>query len=146
MFEDVKKEKFIEKKKNSEFGKLVEDTRYGEYSIENKFYLDDDSFIEKKSPKARYLFTYTYKDNSYGVWADFNEGKLWVSNDIDPYYPFNYALTLNDHKPNTLLINTRGKKGHFKTFTDAFKSGCVYFESQNIKNLTYEVIKMLINK
>ncbi len=143
--EDVRKESFIDKKKNSEFGKLVEGTKYGDYSIDNKFYLDDDTFIEKKSSIARYYFTFTYKDNKYGVWADFNEGKMWVSKDIDPSYLFNYALTLKDHKPNTLLINTRGKKGHFKVFTDAFKSGTLYFESMDIKNLTYEVIKMIMN-
>lgn len=146
LVEDVRNEDFIDNKKNTEFGRLVAGTRYGDFSIENKFYLDDDSFIEKKSPNARYYFTFTYMSEDYGVWVDFNEGKLWVSKDIDPSFLVKYALTLKDHKPNTLLINTKGKKGHFKVFTDAFKSGCVYFESQNIKNLTYEVIKMVLNK
>lgn len=145
LVEDVRIEGFIDKKKNSEFGKLVDGTKYAEYSIENKFFLDDETFLEKKSQKARYYFTFAYKDEKYGVWADFNEGKLWVSKDIDPSFPLIYSLTLKDHKPNTLLINTRGKKGHFKTFTDAFKNGCVYFENMNIKNLTYEVIKMVIS-
>lgn len=142
--EDVRIESFIDKKKNSEFGRLVEGTKYADYSIENKFYLDDDTFIEKKSPIARYYFTFTYKDKKYGVWADFEEGKMWVSNDIDPSYLVNYALTLKDHRPNTLLINTKGRKGHFKVFTDAFKNGCLYFENMDIKNLTYEVIKMVL--
>lgn len=145
LVEDVRNEDFIDNKKNTEFGKLVEGTRYGDFSIANKFYLDDDSFIEKKSPNARYYFTFTYMNEEFGVWVDFNEGKMWVSKDVDPSFLLNFSLTLKDHRPNTLLINTKGKKGHFKTFTDAFKSGCVYFENQNIKNLTYEVIKMLMN-
>lgn len=145
LVEDVRIAGFIDKKKNSDFGRLVEGTKYADYSIENKFYLDDDTFIEKKSPIARYYFTFTYKDEKYGVWADFSAGKMWVSHDIDPCYLINYSLTLKDHKPNTLLINTRGKKGHFKVFTDAFKNGCLYFENMNIKNLTYEVIKMIMN-
>ena len=146
LVEDVRNEDFIDNKKNTEFGKLVDNTSYGEFSIENKFLLDDSEFIEKKSPKARYYFTFTYKDHVLGVWADFNEGKLWVSKQTDPYFLLNYSITLKDHTPNTLLINSRGRKGHFKIFTDAFKNGCVYFESQQIKNLTYEVIRMVLNK
>ena len=146
LVEDVRNEDIINNKKQTEFGKLVEGTKFGKYSIENKFLLDDNKFIEKKGPNARYYFTFTYKDNTFGVWADFNEGKLWVSNHVDPSFLLNYSLTLKDHSPNTLLINTRGRKGHFKIFTDAYKNGCVYFENMNIKNLTYEVIKMVLNK
>ena len=145
LVEDVRNEHFIDRKKNTEFGQLVNNTSFGDFSIENKFLLDDNKFIEKKSGKARYYFTFTYREHTFGVWADFNEGKLWVSKDVDPSFLLNYSLTLKDHQPNTLLINTRGKKGHFKVFTDAFKNGCVFFESMQIKNLTYEVIKMVLN-
>lgn len=145
LVEDVRNEKFIDIKKNTEFGQLVSGTSYAEYSIENKFLLDDPEFIEKKSAKARYYFTFIYKGKNFGVWADFNEGKMWVSEDIDPSYILTYALTLKDHSPNTMLIQTKGRKGHFKVFTDQYKQGNVYFESMNIKNLCYEVIQMVLN-
>jgi hypothetical protein len=144
LVEDVRNEKFIDKKRKTEFGQLVEGTTYAEYSIENKFLLDDDSFIEKKSSKAKYYFTFQYKERSFGVWADFTEGKMWVSEDIDPSYVLVYALTLKDHKPNTMLIQTKGRKGHFKIFIENYKSGNVYFESMHIKNLCYEVIQMVM--
>lgn len=144
LVEDVKVDEFIKRKKKTEFGQLVEGTSFGDFTIENKFLLDDDSFIEKKSEKARYYFTLTFKEHTFGVWADFKEGKLWVSKHVDPSFLLNYVLTMKDHRPNTLLINSRARKGHFKIFTDAFKNGCLYFENQNIKNLTYEVIKMVI--
>lgn len=145
LVEDVRNEHFIDRKKKTEYGMLVSNTTFGDFTIENKFLLDDDKFIEKKGANARYYFTFTYKEHTFGVWADFNEGKLWVSYDVDPYFLLNYSLTLKDHNPNTLLIGTRAKKGHFKVFTDAFKNGCLYFESMQIKNLTYEVIKMVLN-
>lgn len=144
LVEDVRNEAFIDAKRNTEFGKLVEGTAYAEYSIENKFLLDDDGFIEKKGQKARYYFTFTYKDRKFGVWADFNEGKLWVSEDVDPSFLLDFALTLKDHSPNTMLIQTRGRKGHMKVFVDAYKNGNVYFENMNIKNLCYEVIRMVL--
>lgn len=144
LVEDVRNEKFIDVKKNTEFGKLVEGTTYAEYSIENKFLMDDNAFIERKGAKARYYFTFIYKERTFGVWADFNEGKMWVSEDIDPSYILVYSLTLKDHKPNTLFLKSAGRKGHFKTFIDAYKNGCVYFENMNVKNLTYEVFQMVL--
>jgi hypothetical protein len=145
LVEDVRNEKFIDKKKNTEFGALVDGTAYAEYSIENKFLLDSDTFIEKKGHKARYYFTFIYKEKKFGVWADFNEGKMWVSEDIDPSYILVYSLTLKDHQPNTMFIKTKGRQGHFKTFIDNYKMGNVYFESMNIKNMCYEVIQMVMN-
>jgi len=145
LVEDVRIEAFIDKKKNTEFGSLVEGTKYADYSIENKFLLDDDTFIEKKSPKARYFLTFTYKEKQYGVWYDLNAGKMWVSNDVDPSFLLNYSLTLKDHSPNTILFKTKSKRGYLKTFIDAYKDGCVYFENMNIKNLCYEVFKMILS-
>ena len=145
LVEDVRNEQFIDAKKNTEFGALVSGTRYADYSIDNKFLLDDDTFVEKKSGKARYYFTFIYKDRKYGVWADFNEGKMWVSKDIDPSFLLVYTLTLKDHQPNTMLLRNKSKAGHFRTFIENYKQGNVYFENIDIKNITYEVIQMTIS-
>lgn len=145
LVEDVRNEKFIDAKKNTEFGRLVEGTSYAEYSIENKFLLDDNTFVERKSPKARYFFTFIYKERKFGVWVDYTEGKMWVSEDIDPSYVIVYSLTLKDHQPNTMFLKTRGKSGQFRAFIENYKIGNVYFESINIKNMCYEVIQMVMS-
>ena len=145
LVEDVRNEAFIDKKKNTEFGQLVAGTTYAEYSIENKFLLDDDSFLEKKTGKARYYFTFIYKDRTFGVWADFSEGKMWVSEDIDPSFPFTYTTTMKDHKPNTMLLKSRSKNTRFGMFIENYKMGNVYFENMNIKNMCYEVIRMVMS-
>lgn len=144
LVEDVRNEKFIDKKKNTEFGQLVDGTTYAEYSIENKFLLDDNTFIEKKSPKAKYYCTFVYKDKNFGIWVDFTEGKMWVSLDVDPSFPFVYALTIKDHKPNTMFLKSRSRNSRFGLFIETYKQGSVYFESMNIKNMCYEVIQMVL--
>ncbi len=144
LVEDVKNDKFIDAKKNTEFGALIEGTKYAEYSIENKFLLDDDTFIERKTPNSRYWFTFIYKGKEFGVWADMYEGKMYVSNSIDPSYPIIYAITTKDHKPNTLFIKDRARAVRFRMFMENYKIGNVRFENINIKNLCYEVIKMCI--
>lgn len=145
LVEDVRNEKFIDAKSNTEFGQLIAGTKYADYSINNNFYLDDDVFIERKSRKARNIFSFIYKGNQYGVWSDMSEGKMWVSKDIDPSNTNVYTLTMKDHQPNTMFFKTKAKKKYFQVFIENYKLGNVRFESMNIKNITYEVIQMSLS-
>lgn len=145
LVEDVRNEKFIDKKKNTEFGRLIEGTTYADFSINNKFLLDDDTFVEKKSANSRYSFTFIYKDTKLGVWSDYLEGKMYVSKSIDPSYPIVYSITMKDHNPNTMFLKNKSKAIHFKLFLENYQLGNVRFESINIKNICYEVIKMSMN-
>lgn len=145
LVEDVRNEKFIDVKRNTEFGALVEGTQYSDYSIENKFLQDDIKFIEKKSPEAKYFFSFIYRNEKYGVWISYEEGKMWVSNSVDPSFPICYAITMKDHSPNTMFLKNRSKAQMFRTFIDNYKLGNVYFENMNIKNLCYEVIQLSMN-
>ena len=143
LVEDVRNEGFIDVKKKTEFGQLVHGTTYADFSIENKFLLDDDTFIEKKSPKAKHAFNFAYRGLEFGVWFDFVEGKMWVSTATDPSGLF-YSFTMKDHKPNTMLFKTKNKSYWLKNFFEAFKQGTLYFENMNIKNMCYEILKMSI--
>ena len=142
LVEDVRNEGFIDKKKNTEFGKLVDGTKYADYSINNKFLLDDDTFIEKKTGRCKCYFNFIYKQYEMGVWVDFNEGKMYVSKDTDPTTPIKYSLTLKDHQPNTMLLKSRQRTGRFRFFVEQYKLGNVRFESIDVKNIAYEVIQM----
>lgn len=135
---------FTDVKKQTRFGQIIDGTPYGEFSINNEFLLDDDTFIEKKAATARYYFTFKYKGKKFGVWADFNMGKLWVSNDIDPSYRLIYAITIKDHEPNSIYLKRLASAGHFKTFLEYYKQGMVGFESIDLKNITYDVIRMTL--
>ena len=132
---------FRQKKLQTRFGSIIKGTKYASYSIDNQFILDSDTFIEKKGEKARYYFTFIYDGNSFGVWFDGQEGKMWVSEDVDPYYTKKYAIKMKDHKPNTIFIKNLSRASPLKIFQEYYKEGKVYFEDINIKNITYEVIK-----
>lgn len=141
LVEDVRNEGFIDVKKKTEFGRLVHGTNYADFSIENKFLLDDDTFIEKKSQKAKHAFNFAYKGKEFGVWFDFTEGKMWVSSAIDPS-GLMYSFTMKDHRPNTMLFKSKNKSYWLKNFFEAFKQGTLYFETMNIKNMCYEILKL----
>lgn len=142
LVEFVQDEDFIEMKKNTRFGKLINGTKYASYSIDNAFLRDDDSFIEKKTGRANYYCSLRYKNDLFGIWVDYSAGKFWVSKDIDTSFKVTYSLTLADHTPNTLLL--KGKSTVLKYFVENYKIGNVYFESMNIKNITYEIMRLFL--
>ena len=141
LVENVRNEGFIDAKRNTEFGQLIAGTNYADYSIENKFLLDDSTFVEKKSQFSRTLFNFVYHGEKFGVWYDYTEGKMWVSQSFDPS-GITYSFTMKDHKPNTMLWKSKNKTLYLKQFLEAFKQGILYFESMNIKNMCYEILKM----
>lgn len=140
----VNDEEFIKERKQTRFGKLIEGTEFSEYAIENKFQDNNKTFIMRKTEKASYYFTFIYNDVKYGVWIDYKEGKMFVSENVDPSCKIVYAITTSDHTPNTLLLNNLNKSPFFKMFIDNYKMGNVYFESIKIKQIVYEVIRLSI--
>lgn len=135
--------KYLQKlKKESRFGSIIAGTDYGNYAINNEFLRDNDSFIEKKSGNCCFLFAFTYMDNTFGVWQNIKAGKMYVSFDYDKTRDIMYALTKQDHTPNTLLLTNIKNSVLFKRFLTQYSLGNVYFESQKIKNICYEVIKL----
>lgn len=135
---------FIDIKKKTRFGQLIEGTEYASYSIDNKFLRDNDDFIHKKTEKATYYFTFKYNGDLYGVWVDYSIGKFFVSKDIDPFFKTIYCITLDDHTPNTMLLKSSNKGYHFKTFIDGYKQGNVCFDNIKVKSVVYNVIKLCI--
>lgn len=136
---------FIEKKKETRFGKIIAGTKYAEYSIENSFLRDSRTFIEKKQGTANYYFTFVFADKFFGVWIDYTKGCIYVSKDIDTSCKIVYSLTLSDHSPNALLLKNLNRSVLFKNFIDSYKMGCMRFENMDIKNICYEVIKSCLS-
>ena len=134
---------YREMKKQTSFGKLVENTEYEEYAIDNKFTDHNNTFIEHKTGNSKYLFSFVYKGSQYGIWVDYENGKMYVSNNYIPD-TLCFATTTEDHKPNTLLYSIAKKYNCWNVFIQNFKLGNVYFENMKIKNISKEVLKNII--
>lgn len=143
--ENVKKDAMIEAKKQHEFYSITKGTGYDDFSIENTFINDDETFVEERSSTAKPYFTFIYKGQKFGVWISMIEGLMWVSDKYDPGYPVTYSITMKDHKPNTMFLKSRRQAQHFNTFIQAYKDGLVRFESTLIKSMCYEVIKLTLS-
>ena len=138
-------EAFLNAKKNSSFGKLIEGTEFGDYAINNNFRLDNKTFVEKKTGTSKCSFAFQFKNKIYGVWFDFNAGKIFVSEDFNDNVQF-FACTKEDQTPNTMLLSAAKEYHCWKLFVKNYKLGNVYFESLKIKQATQELLRIMLIK
>ena len=139
----MKNEAYREAKKQTKFGRLISGTDYEDYAVNNKFYDENKNFIEHKTGNSKFSFSFIYKGNILGVWIDFDNGKMYVSNDyIDNGLTF--ATTTEDHSPNTMLFSIAKKYNCWNMFIQNYKLGNVYFENVKIKNISKDVLKNII--
>lgn len=132
---------FIEYKKQTKFGKLIDDTAYGRYAIENEFLRDNKSFIEKMSGKSFCWYGLKYEDIIYTVWYNQPTGFLYITKKQPSVNDDIYAITTADHKPNMILLER--KNTVFKKLKDAYEYGQVRFDCLQSKSAFYEIINLI---
>lgn len=129
----IKNEAYREKKRNTRFGQLIDGTEYGEYAIDNAFLRDNDSFIARRDPEARVYSTIILKGEKYGIWRNWKTGFVYISKDFEPSNPCVFAFEIDDHNENTIYTKARNSTW-FNPVLNSYKMGCLFFESQKIKN------------
>lgn len=142
--EYVKNEKYMEAKKSSRFGKLIDGTRYGKYAIDNEFLTDSKAFIRKKDKNARFYFILYVNGKEYGIWRDFKNQVIYVSHDIDPNCPIKFAINEEDHNENTIFAKVRSNFW-FKQIINHYRLARLCFENQAIKNLFMQELNRYLN-
>ena len=135
---------FIEKKKKTRFGQLVDGTRYGNYAIDNKWLLDNDTFVMSKTPEAEFMLGIKYMGIMYGFWVDYNQGLIFVNRQFDPSSYALYCLTKDDHDANLLLIKSLSDSKRIKQIVYAFQNGLLRFSDMQVKNQFYEFIGFFV--
>lgn len=142
----MKNEEYRTKKKESKLGKLTAGTNFEKFAIDNQDTKIDESFIEKKKGTSKFNFAFLYNNIYYGVWFDYSEGKVYVSNDYFKNSPNIFALTLKDHNENTMLIKSITRYSCWKKFIENFELGNVRYESQMIKQQFTEIVKRILTR
>lgn len=135
-------EEFRKDRQKTLIGKLAKGTIYENYAMKNQILDKNNNFIERKSGSSKFSFALVYNDECFGVWNDYREGKIFVSTDFDKYSPYIFAMTIKDHRPNTLMFNAMKRYNFWKLFLENFKLGNVYYENQKIKHSMYDLIKL----
>ena len=129
----AKNHAYREVKKQTRFGQLIEGTEYGNYAIDNEMLRDSKTFIKKKTKTSKFYFILFLNGKHYGIWIDYQNGLMFISNDYDPNCPIVFSINPDDHNENTLLIKCRTSQ-FFKSVVEYYRLAKLCFENQQIKN------------
>ena len=124
---------YTDAKKQTKFGKIIEDTHYSQYAIDNDWLKDDKAFVEKKQGLCRNVSVIRLHGKMYGVWYNSENRRYYISEDYDPSNICIFSFDSSDHDEMTILASARSHP-FFKYIVDNYKIGNVWFEDINIKN------------
>ena len=130
---------YVQAKKVTKFGQLIEGTHYSSYAIENDWLNDDDAFIEKKVGYCKNISTVKLGGKMYGIWRSTDNKRYYISEDYDPCNICIMSLDREDHDEETILASARSNP-FFKFVIENFRVGNVRFENINIKNEFLNII------
>ena len=136
----IKNLKYREAKKKSKFGRLIDNTAYGRYAIDNVMLRDNSHFIAKKPPDATFTGLLIINGNYVGIWES-RDGYLYLCSKYDPNTLHKFACDFTDHTEQTIFTNARDN-WYLRLCVTAYKQGIIKFENQKIKG----VVVPLLNK
>ena len=128
----IKNEVYREVKRKSNFGKLIDGTKYGKYAIDNESLKDNNNFIKKKSPNSKFFFNLILNGHTYGVWMDYNSTDMFISKHYNANHPVNITFNYQDHSENTIML--KSKSVFFQNLVSHYMNSCLYFETLQIKS------------
>lgn len=135
-------EEFIKYREQTAVGNLISGTAYGSFSLHNKFQAEKAGFIGKKEQCAPF-FTFIYDEQTMGAWISYKLGKMWISEDVDPQCKLIYALTVDGHNENTMLV--KSKHGSMvDVAVKYYQNSCLFFENYKCKEIFLNVLKMYL--
>lgn len=140
--EVVQNDEYIDHAKSTRFGKLVANTEYGSYAMENKFLRDNDVFIQKMGANCTYIATIIVEGQNIGMYRDFNTPLIYLSEKVDSTCMQKLTIETESHNSSTIFA----RRGNIilKALLDSFSEGNVRFETMKVKNLIYNLLRRMI--
>lgn len=121
-----------ESRKQNKFLNMIEGTEYSQFAVHGEYKDDRASFVQERPQDARHMFVIIYNSEKYGVWFSQSEALMYISPKYDPGAPSQFAFTVADHKPGTMLA-TKSDSFAMKTLKDMFKKGYIRYENMETK-------------
>lgn len=133
---------YREAKKKSKFGKLIANSDYGRYAIDNQSLRENESFIGPRPNKSTFESILIINGINIGVWNG-RDGYLYLSEKYDPNCTFKFVFDYNDHTEGTIFENAR-QNLWLHLVIKAYKQGYLKFENQRVKGTAISLLNKCI--
>lgn len=111
-------------------GRMGQITGYTKATYANDF-AEDNRYISKKPPRAKYVMACVHMGTEYGIWIDITEGYYYVTGKIPKNAGNVYALTRKDNTPNRIAAQRASKT--LRVIVQMYYEGSVLFESVKVR-------------
>lgn len=127
----IRNEEYQARKKVTKFGRLIDDTTYGDYAIENKSLRESSNFIAKRPSDCRFQGLLIVNGVNIGVWVS-SEGICYLSEKYDPNTVLKFACDYDDHSEQTVFLNARDNP-LLKIVIRCWRNSWLRFENPKVK-------------
>lgn len=135
---------FIAKKKQTKFGQIINNTKYGDYLLEDSWLDDSDTFIERMSGDCRPICELAYMGRKYFVWCRNEDSIIFVTDKSKtPDGTVKLSLTTDDHNIDYKFVKSVSSSNFLETLYDAYTSGLVRFNNLVSKQAFLEIIQLV---
>lgn len=137
-------DEFIERKKQTRYGRVVQGTSYGDYNMYNKFLRDTDSFISARPQSANYkCYQFILDGERFSLWDDHKHGCFYIDNSYEHKFGLYRTFILNpndmdEDDPSHILLKKNNDL--IKKLNKLLERGDLYFNNQNTKQKFYEIL------
>ena len=122
--------------------KIIDGTDYVKYAFNSEFLRDNYNLVEKMPPTTKYLATFIYEAEELGIYIDYKNCIIYVSEKSNPEHPNRYALTLEAQNVDSKYIKKMKRQPVIETFMNMFNGGRVRFSSLRIKDVCYNIANL----
>lgn len=137
---------YTEAVNKSDIATLTRGTSYGDYALNNKFLLDNNSFVEKRSTTAHFLCGVHMSSGDVGFWYDSNTGLVYTSFAVDKGRPYlMYTLEKDNHDVDYIFLSS-ALDTPLGAVVDAWKLGLLRFDDTRVKARAFNVLAYFIHR
>lgn len=117
---------------------------YMNYSTENNYLYDSNTFLDKPKGKCKYICTIIQDGVKLGVRSYWEQGIVLVNKKFDDNNLYKVTFKANDHNQNTVMLN------HYsflwKNIRDAYQQGLLRFDDVKTKEIIFDILAVDLYK
>lgn len=126
---------------NTRFGRIIANTDYGKYAINNEFLRDSDTFIKKMDSPGVSLFTLVVDTHEFSVYSCMSDQIWYISDKVDPTNNRVISVDVSSHTDGTTLSGDINAKIWLEQLKQKFFRAEVRFTTLSAKNLVIPILK-----
>ena len=135
--------RFKEYRKETKIGKLMQNTDYAKFSIDNEFKEDNEIFIERRTKESKYVCTFNINGVSLGLWHDKQKNLIYLSDKVNEHYR-NYIVTDKNNYQDGRQLVTSFKDNYFTLkLGQGFKKAQLRFDNLMVRSHGYDLLNKL---